>query len=644
MDLPSLVFACLVVSQIGADASKGPAIVQPSEGKAGSPAASAPGSLPGFAAPSRATEGSILKQLDGLGTGGSLPRSSPAAAAAAGDAAGQRMGASGAAIPDPRRSASDLFDAGSLNPKAATVPPRAAAPAAAAPSSASGANASLPSPGAGSRIATAEVVAAVLSTPPAGALLGRPLTLAEGLASANDRTRQLQVVRAYWRLAGALGVYRAHYQAAEELRRLTPRPAEIAPLRTAQNAAMVALEESRKIASGSQQELAEVAVLSANLPLPLPADLPHVGPYRTNFDEVYAMRNVSPRARLLHRMLPLGHQAIDARAQAVVTADDAFQALLDAYASGQADLSAVLASLTELTEQRLALATDVVEYNDRIAEYALAVVSTPMSGPSLVPLLIKTAADSRAAPGRASGAMAPASQPGVPATFLQSAPAANLEFVPPQVLGQPTPAPPRQLPPAAPDMPRLVPRYDTQTAPAPSEPTPASPQSSQSPAARVVQRMQADATGSIGGLYPALANATAPMRAKQLSEALHWNPALGGSNAQPIELREFLRGVAAADRRAALDAYWIAAERVAVCQVLVQQNEMLGQLAPVALDQGGRAAGGMLLLRARAWPVMPTWPVPRRGCWKPNSISRGARAGPWTRPGWFPPQRRTPAL
>ncbi len=500
--------------------------------------------------------------------------------------------------------------------QAASVPGAGAGPAAAAAAKESQvpsigglappiASKAEPEAGPAARASAAEIVAGAFAAPDSGTLAGRPVTLLEALASARDKARQLAAVHKYWRLAEAVGEYAAQREAAEQLRRLEPRGADAAAVRSARASALAALEQAETAAAAAQRELAEAAVLALNLPLPLPADVPHAGPYRTRFDELYAARSVSPRARLIHRTLPVRREAIDRRVQAVTAADYAMEGATSGYALGEADLMTVLDTVAELARQRRALVAAVAQYNHDIVDYVLMVVDPPPSAAVLVSMLLKPNPETfppAAAPQQPGGIVPPLGtiplnkqgsipeSSGVqPATFLEP-PAPK--YVPrygepgPPVWGEPTLAPPKERP-----SPQTVRRANADG--------PRLPPEGGLPSAGGLALAGSPATS---GLYTDLAALPPGTRAKKLCEALHaagtlTTPPQGG---QAIELKDYLRTLVGGDRRGAIEAYWLAAERAAKCRALQQQVQWLRELGPLALDRGGRPGGSGQMLRLHA--------------------------------------------
>jgi hypothetical protein len=453
------------------------------------------------------------------------------------------------------------------------------------------------------------VVAAVLTPPAGSSLIGRPVTLVEALMAARERSQQLQVTRAYWRLTAAAGDYRLGWDASEQLRRIEVKPKDVLLVRSARASALASLGAAEAAVAWAQRELAEAARLALKLPPPLPADLPHVGPYRTNFDEVYARQSVPIRARLIHRAMPLRRQAIELRSQAVIAADDAAQTAIEEAA----DPPVAVACITELADQRRALIAQVCRYNEEIAEYVLSVVGSPLSGPALVTMLIKSGTAPATAP---AGGREPAASPVPwdkrsalpegsavqPATFLEPMAPSELGSDRPAAGRGPTLAPPPDLPPETKvAQPRFVPRYEPRADSAP--PLGPDPEGFSQPAARTARRLIADLPGRAAGgtaLESSLTNPSAAVRAKQLSLLFHTGQSPAAQAGQAVKLQDCLRSLVAGDRRGAIDAYWLAAQRAAQCQALAQQAEWLRQLEPLAVDRGTQAGGALGMLRLRA--------------------------------------------
>lgn len=234
-----------------------------------------------------------------------------------------------------------------------------------------------------------EMIARWMQLPGGTEVTGRELSLYEALSLVGDPRRQLEVVHAYWRLAGAVAEYRVGHDQVDALAALRVRPEDEAMLRTARAAASASRDEAEVALIEAQHELAEQAMLPTTLPLPLPADRPHVGPYRTYFAEIFAGRPAPVLGQRIDRTLPIRRRAIDSRAEAVRAAEAACSSAEEAYRAGRADLEAILSSMTQLTQQRRWLIGSVCEYNDEIADYVIFVVARPADVAALVTMMIK---------------------------------------------------------------------------------------------------------------------------------------------------------------------------------------------------------------------------------------------------------------
>ena len=505
------------------------------------------------------------------------------------------------------------------------------------------------------RVSPSALLAELLTLPNPSAVTGRPLTLLEALSTARDVGRQAEVVHAYWRAVEALGAYRAAADAAARLG-LAVRPEDGPMLRAAQTAAQASVQVAAARALVAQHELGDAALLGLASGPPLPADSPHVGGYRTGFDEVYAMRGVAPRARMLHRMLPLRRQTIEARAAAVQAAEDALQAVAEAYAAGRVDLAAVRAAVDQWAGQRQAFMAAVCQYNHDIADYALAVTGPVVASQSLVSMLILPAArigsgspqpsspggPAHPVPGGASSEPNPSGV--IPATALE--PAGDLLPFQPDGSGfppgakqipawgipveKPKPAaqspgvlpPSREEPTLAPPLGKRAHEGASLHAPGASsgpadgassatpDVEPKAPRSSEAvfppaPMERVVRRFAAEPVdpSTAMAMFAGLADASPAIRATQLSRALYTPVGEPGDEARRAELGELLRSYLAADRRGLICAYWVAACRAAQHQALVRQGELLDSLVPTAVERRRQPAGAREMLQVRAWQL-----------------------------------------
>src|SRR5690606_29164958 len=128
---------------------------------------------------------------------------------------------------------------------------------------------------------------------------GRPITLLDVLNRSGTRPQQLAAVQAYWTLAGAVGDYNFCLQEQQQLKALAalarapgsgPDKLEAATLAAELALVSARVHEARVRAIAAQVVLAQRLRLSPGEDLPLPADLPHIGAYRTEFEALFANR------------------------------------------------------------------------------------------------------------------------------------------------------------------------------------------------------------------------------------------------------------------------------------------------------------------------------------------------------------------
>lgn len=484
------------------------------------------------------------------------------------------------------------------------------------------------------RASPADMVAEALALPSGAALTGQRLTLVKALSSAKDSRRQLAVAHAYWRLTLAVAEYRLRFDEYGRLAQISPGAEDALMFETARTSAAAALRLAEVAVLSAQHELAGAAALPTAEPLPLPADLPHVGTYRTYFNEVFSQRSPPARARLMDRNLPIHRRVIDARASAVTAAQGALEATIDAYRVGKVNLADVLASGRRLTRQYRALLADVCDYNHDIADYALSVagpqtderrVATmligPVEGAARRPASGEDSAESNA-PSEVQQATLDAP---IPETAVdEPTPAANRgelqslgertpTLAPPQEstelseAGEPTPGTPSSEPQgsAVEEESEAAPSKEAEsTGPAaPEPPLVPVPDDLSTPTTRTVNKPPLDdraALETAPGLYPALVDAKPAVRAKLLASALYWQRTLPEQPGVPIELKQCLEGLSGNDRREAIVAYWLAAQKAAEYQVWVDQVESLEQLVPIAMERRNERLGAEAMLDLHA--------------------------------------------
>ncbi len=233
-----------------------------------------------------------------------------------------------------------------------------------------------------------EIVAEAMLLPAGNALTGQPYTLLSAIGSTTDRRGQLEAAHAYWRLVEAVADYRFCLDHIQAFERIKTGGRNEASLRLAKATATARLQETQLAAVQAQHDLAAAVRLPAAGPLPLPADRPFVGAYRTSYKELFAARTPPGHARLAEKILPLEREAIDARAAAVQAADDVAIAAMDDYRGGRGPAAVVVERNRELLRQQQAFIQLVCHYNHNIADYGLMVVGPDMTPSALVAVLI----------------------------------------------------------------------------------------------------------------------------------------------------------------------------------------------------------------------------------------------------------------
>jgi hypothetical protein len=475
------------------------------------------------------------------------------------------------------------------------------------------------------KLTSADLVEAFFSMPAADGAKTRPLTLAETLAAAHDRTSQVAAVLAYWKLSAAIATF---HVAADDVRRQEQLMAKVTDPRAPVPGVNLLEWETRLAASrarsaeahvqlvAAQFELAQRAHLS-NEVLPVPADRPLVGPYNTYFTQIFhAGRAPDPEHRLLDKVLPLRHDAVELEAASVQAAADATEASRETAPHTLDQVSAATSAIDAMIERQLAFIESVRRYNDDIARYALPLATYDMSPGALASMLVKAPAGVPEHARAAANApptfqpvpeIAPATfnqplgaAPAMPVPGAQHAPAmqntpAMMSPPPGAKFGQPTLAPPREsFPPAS--SPSATP---TKLEPSP---TPAAGTGAASvhfgPHEARRDVFGREETEDQTGLYAALRQMPAARRAQELTRLLHRDRARSDKLGHPTTLVEAIEQ-SDGDRRATVAAYWQARRSSAQVHAAQLKLEQLEALAPVALQRRAVPHGAEDMLRLR---------------------------------------------
>ena len=229
-------------------------------------------------------------------------------------------------------------------------------------------------------------------TPADAAPYARPMQLLEPLIRSGDRARRLWIVQAYWKVAAGFASVRCGTEALERLELVAPGadPHDRATLDVAAAAARADLADARARLNTAQQELVDLARLPVGEPLPWPVDRPLADPYQTHFDAIFANRIATGRVRAIVRSLPARHEALAARAAAVLAAEKAMAMAEADHAKGKRPIEAVIAAHAALVGQQEDFLEAVRTYNLEIAEYAMAVAELSLPDDQFVAMLIGT--------------------------------------------------------------------------------------------------------------------------------------------------------------------------------------------------------------------------------------------------------------
>jgi hypothetical protein len=470
---------------------------------------------------------------------------------------------------------------------------------------------------------TEDMVQQAMTLPTGTAVAGRNVSLLDVLGQVTDRSKRLEITHAYWRLVKLLGEYRFCWEESQQIQSIGLGTIDANLLGSAQQAADREVTAMELAVINAQYELAEVAGLEVSGQLPLPADRPHIGTYNTFFEQIFADSTPPGQTRLLHRTLPLQHQVIGVRAEAVQAAQEALQAVARSYQAGQVDAADLLAALHEITVQRRAWMTAVARYNHSIADYALAIAGPETAGRELVSILIKL---SQADPQTGRG------ESGDFSAGMESGLEQQADTEPPRAFpwdgdesakpGEPTLAAPRNqvteitnshgLPPepldpveksdpavasATAEIPAMVggkPAPDPAVTPAVAETSATDPSGDQVVRSRpMVAVEESDAAPREQTVFrqPGLASSAslerhhgdlvglpAGVQAKRLTGDFHGGEEVVGLQTEGIDLETCLDGVPGAERHAVIQAYWEASHRVAESKVYRRHAEMLERL------------------------------------------------------------------
>ncbi len=407
-----------------------------------------------------------------------------------------------------------------------------------------------------SRLNPPQLVDEALTLPAEAALSGQPLSLTAALGASVDRRQQRESVQAYWQLVEAVANYRFCFDYEMQLRQV-PSEAEIVPeLETAKASARAMLQQAQAEALEAQHALAARVLMASGGPLPLPADRPHVGAYRTHFDRLFSPRTAPALAVRIDRTLPLRRQAIEHRAGAVRAAEEAKQAASNAFQEDQTELADLLQCMQRCRKQRQALIATVCRYNHDIAAYALLVAPPGTPAKGLVRMLIKPSDLQPVSydqpvptPAQRNGAKVPTRAKRSEARQKESSDDES-GWLPSESTREPES------------------QSDDSTDTEPARPMVPVEREATDPQVRTLNKPVSAAGNDDLGVK-------ADVSAEQLAEALYGREELEPAWGQPLSLRQCLAHQAVEGRRSLIEAYWRAGERIARYQTLRRHAAML---------------------------------------------------------------------
>jgi len=238
---------------------------------------------------------------------------------------------------------------------------------------------------------------------------GIPAPLTAALPVSGDRSARFDVVARYWELWAALARLRVateHRSALSEIAGHVDPGSETAAEANIHLAEAAAdHKQAEELAVTAQHALqVRMAPRAPALPFigntprtagpqlvtppPLPADMPLVSPYRTNFESLFAAQAPPADLARIHQSLPLQHATLLARAEQVEAGRRWFAARAgrwQATGAGPRELD----MLRRHRDAQLQLIAAVVRYNGDVASYALAVAAAGAPRESVVGMLIE---------------------------------------------------------------------------------------------------------------------------------------------------------------------------------------------------------------------------------------------------------------
>ncbi|MCE9605592.1 MAG: hypothetical protein K8U03_11925 [Planctomycetia bacterium] len=214
----------------------------------------------------------------------------------------------------------------------------------------------------------------------------------------SEPSHRREIIQAYWRTAEYATRYRVWTQKLERLDALGQSALQFRD-KPAGSIAMLQIRAAKlSVEANRLSTMADLAIAQWNLtndarrPLDsawiIPSTLPHAGSYKTQLEGLPAGSAKSPRLQEAAERIPVLHETMLLRADAVTSADAASDQVLQKYAAGQTTVATALNALSREARTTHDLLATVTRYNLDIAEYALAVLPGSAPRDALVGALV----------------------------------------------------------------------------------------------------------------------------------------------------------------------------------------------------------------------------------------------------------------
>jgi hypothetical protein len=209
------------------------------------------------------------------------------------------------------------------------------------------------------------------------------ISLADCLSSVGPQDREA-VLGSYWTAAELRARYRIWTQTAEQLEAMSQTTLRFGDS-TAKMSAMLRVRSAKLAAEAERAAaLADLEAVRCRLtddvrrplagPWLLPDTLPHGGGYKMKLEALPTSLASLPQLQRPVRRIPMLHETLQLRAEAVVAADAAAESLTGRYAQQKTTAHTVLAAIERQARESVALLQTTTRYNLTIGDYALAVL------------------------------------------------------------------------------------------------------------------------------------------------------------------------------------------------------------------------------------------------------------------------------